>query len=522
MAGPSSDILIHLIDAACDDNAARPCLMFGDRTLSFAEVKEASCQIASGLVALGVSPGMRGAVLAPNDPRAFVVTLGIIRAGAIWFPINPRNSLDDNLALLGQVRCDFLAYHSSYAGAAARIKATLPALRGVICLDASDGPDPALHDWMAAQAPRDPGVPVGPTDIVSIPMTGGTTGLPKPVALSNRNFAAMLRGVAGLGGGPHPVNLAAAPMTHVGGRIVLTAMYRGGTSVILPGAEPQAILDAIPRYGVTEVFLPPTMIYALLEHPRVRDTDLRSLRRISYGAAPMSIEKLKQAIAVFGPVMAGGYGQTEAPMLISHLTPEEHFVGGALAPDERLRSVGRATAASQIAIMGKGGALLPAGEVGEIVVRGAFVSEGYFEDPGATAAMRSGGWHLTGDVGHLDEEGYLYIVDRKKDMIITGGFNVYSAEIERVISALPGVRDCLVIGVPDEKWGETIKALVVLRPGQAATERDLIEFCRSRMAHFKCPTSVELRDALSRTATGKLQKFKLREPYWAGRDRRVS
>ncbi len=521
MADQSSEILIELIDRACEENGARACFIFNERILTYAQVQEASRRIANGLIAMGLKPGMRGAVFSPNDPWAFVATLGLIRAGAIWAPINPRNSLDDNLTLLAQFGCDVLVYHSSFIDAARRIKTTLAPIKGSICLDTACDGDPALRDWLAPFSARDPGLSVKPTDIVAIPMTGGTTGAPKAVALSNRNFAAMLKGVSAINGGHHLVNLAAAPMTHVGGRIVLTVMYRGGTTVILTDVDPSAILDAIAKFRVSELFLPPTAIYALLDHPRVRATDFSSLQRFSYGSAPMSIEKLKQAIAVFGPVMTGGFGQTEAPMLISQLAPEDHFIDGKLAPDERLRSVGRATAASQLAIMGEDGGLLAANDIGEIVVKGAFVSEGYFENPAATAEVRRDGWHLTGDVGYLDKDGFLTIIDRKKDMIITGGFNVYSAEVERVISAIPGVRDCIVIGVPDEKWGEAVKAVVQLDSGAALDAAEILAVCRTRLGGVKAPKSVDFATDLPRNANGKVVKKIVRDAYWENAGRRI-
>jgi acyl-CoA synthetase (AMP-forming)/AMP-acid ligase II len=317
------------------------------------------------------------------------------------------------------------------------------------------------------------------------------------------------------------VNLAAAPMTHVGGRILFTVMYRGGTSVVLDGVDPEQIFDTIEQYGVTDLFLPPTAIYTLLDHPRVQTTDFSSLRSVAYGSAPMSIEKLKQALQTFGPVMVGGLGQTEAPMLISRLTSEDHFVDGAIAPDQRLRSVGRATPASEIAIMAEDGSLLPSGELGEIVVKGDFVSEGYFRNPAATAEVRRDGWHLTGDIGYLDEDGFLFIVDRKKDMIITGGFNVYSAEVERVISAIPGVRDCVVIGVPDEKWGEAVKAVVQPDNGKTLEAARIIAECRERLGPVKAPKSVDFVSDLPRNANAKVSKKEVRERYWADTGRRI-
>jgi acyl-CoA synthetase (AMP-forming)/AMP-acid ligase II len=403
---------------------------------------------------------------------------------------------------------------------ARELQEKLPAIGTVVALD--EGIDaPGLSTWAAQWSPEHLELHPDPLDIVSIPMTGGTTGVPKAVALSNRNFASILRGIAAINEPEPPVYLAAAPMTHVGGRLVLTIMYRGGVSIVLPQLEAQSILEAIPRYGITELFLPPTALYDLLAQTNVRRFDYSSLKRILYGAQPMSLAKLKQAIDVFGPVMAGGFGQTEAPLLITYFPPNEHFIDGKLAPDSRLRSVGRPTPVSEILVVDDDARPVPIGETGEVLVRGPFVSEGYFENEEATKEMRRDGWHMTGDVGYLDSDGYLYLVDRKKDMIITGGFNVYSAEVERVITALGGVRDCVVIGVPDEKWGEAVKAVVLPDPGADLDAAAIIAECKHRLGPVKTPKTVDFVDDLPRTAAGKVDKKQVRKKYWAGTGRAI-
>ncbi len=517
--------VISRLDEACERWPERACFVFRGQETSYRTVKERSIQAANRLLEAGFEKGMRGAVFSPNDPEAFIAALGVIRAGGIWLPINPRNSIADNRALLESFGCSFLFLHSAFAGHLDAIKASSPERLGSVCLDAAGASDPSMEAWLEGASMVDPGVPVGPRDIVTTPMTGGTTGLPKAVAISNRNLAAIMWWLEEKLGGYTPRNLAAAPMTHVGGRIVLTIMVRGGTSVILSEISPRGILEAIAEHRITDIFLPPTAIYALLAQPDLGDHDTSSLRHVFYGSAPMSIEKLKQAIEAFGPVMTGGFGQTEAPMSISFLMPEDHFVDGRidgeLAPDERLRSVGRATPVSTLGIMDDDGKILSAGEPGEIVVQGPFVSEGYFGNPEATAEVRRDGWHLTGDIGYLDEEGFLYIIDRKKDMIITGGFNVYSTEVERVISALPGVRDNVVIGVPDDKWGETVKAVVELDAEARLDAETIMGACKEQLGSVKAPKSVDFVDALPKNPNGKVLKKVVRERYWQETERRV-
>jgi acyl-CoA synthetase (AMP-forming)/AMP-acid ligase II len=318
-----------------------------------------------------------------------------------------------------------------------------------------------------------------------------------------------------------PVNLMAAPMTHTAGMAALPCTARGGTVIVLTKPDPALMLASIAKHRVTEIFLPPTVIYRLLDIPSIRQCDFSSLRYLLYGAAPMSVEKLKQAIDVFGPVMMGGYGQTEAPGTISFLRPEEHFVDGKLAPDERLSSVGRPSPMVRVEIFDDDSRPVAPGETGEICVRGDLVMKGYYKDPGKTAETIVDGWLHTGDVGHLDAEGYLHITDRKKDMIISGGFNVYPSEVEQVIWAHPAVQDCAVIGVPDDKWGEAVKAVVELNAGQAVTAEELIALCKDKLGSVKTPKSIDFIGALPRSTAGKVLKKELRKSYWAGKERKI-
>jgi acyl-CoA synthetase (AMP-forming)/AMP-acid ligase II len=286
--------------------------------------------------------------------------------------------------------------------------------------------------------------------------------------------------------------------------------------------DPALMLAAIPKHRVTELFLPPTVIYRLLDIPDLgRKVDFSSLKYFMYGAAPMSVEKLKLALEVIGPRMMGGYGQTEAPASISYLPPGEHFDGGQLASDERLASVGRPNPLIRVEIMNDANEILPQGATGEICVRGDLVMKGYYKAPEKTAETIVDGWLHTGDIGHLDAEGYLHITDRKKDMIISGGFNVYPSEVEQVIWSHPAVQDCAVIGVPDEQWGEAVKAVVELNAGQSVTAEELISLCKARLGSVKAPKSVDFVDSLPRSPVGKVLKKDLRARYWQDSNRRI-
>jgi len=360
--------------------------------------------------------------------------------------------------------------------------------------------------------------------LVGLVPTGGTTGPAKGVMVTSLSWGAMteLANQCLRCDGIDPVCLSAAPLSHAAGVVAFAMFSLGATNLVLPAFDAQAVLENIPKHRVTHMFLPPTALCALLAHPQMREFDYSSLRRLLIVAAPVSPNKLKQAVEVFGPCVCQSYGQTEAPMYMSWLDPATLAAAAAGDHPERLRSCGRATLAVRLAIMDDDGKLLPPEQVGEIVARGALVSSGYYNLPEATAEVRQHGWHHTGDVGYRDEDGFFYIVDRKKDMIITGGFNVFCGEVEACVMELPQVRDCAVIGVPDEKWGEAVKAIVALRLGESVTGEAVIAHCKARLGGVKAPKSVDFAVEIPKTPAAKTDKKALRKPYWVGIERSVN
>lgn len=506
---------LKVLEQAFLDHADRDCIRCGGARYSYADVDSESSRIANKLVDYGFKPGMKGAVYALNSPEGFIATIGIIRAGGTWIPVNPRNSAVDNVANMSQLECDVVFYQDAFADSVSKFSLQNDGRPIIVSLDTSRAGAPTLPGWLAGAGTIAPAVDINPDDLISIPLTGGTTGLAKGVMLSHANFCALDYNTrASMGDRKYPVWLCAAPMTHVGGRMALTSMSSGATFVILDQVDPQEVLHSIERESVTDLFLPPTAIYTLLEQQNIHEFDLSSLVKLGYGSAPMSTDKIKQALRVLGPVMVGGYGQTECPMAISCLSQEDHFVNGEIAPDKRLSSVGKATAISQLAILDEEGKSLPAGELGEIAVKGPMVSLGYYRSPEETAKIRLKGWHLTGDLGYLDEDGFLYISDRKKDLIITGGFNVYSAEVEQALMAMAEIRIAIVIGVPSDKWGEEVKALVQLEAGTRITAEQVVAYAKDRLGSVKAPKSVEFIENFPRTAIGKIDKKAIRAPYW--------
>ena len=520
--------IIDFFDRGWRINPKGAAYIQDDRRYSFDEIGELSCRIANGLLALGLPKETKGAVWAVNDVTAWTCTLGLWRANMCWIPVGARNSADENHYVLEAFDCEVLFFQKYFAPVVAALRPRLPKIKLWICIDDELPEFPgarSLASWVKDQPTTPPNVPVDLDDVVMLSATGGTTGMPKGVMNTHRSaqtFCAHFMIGCPYEGNDKPVNLAAAPMTHTAGLLSVPCTARGGTVVVVSRPDPEILLGAIPKYGVTEFFLPPTVIYRLLDIPDLGSkVNFSSLKYFMYGAAPMSVEKLKQAIQVIGPVMMGGYGQTEAPASISYLTPGEHFVDGKLASDERLSSVGRPNPLVRVEIMNDANQILPKGETGEICVRGDLVMKGYYQAPERTAETIVDGWLHTGDVGHLDAEGCLHITDRKKDMIISGGFNVYPSEVEQVIWSHPAVQDCAVIGVPDEKWGEAVKAVVELNAGQQVGAEELIALCKDRLGSVKAPKSVDFVDSLPRSPVGKVLKKDLRARYWQNTARKI-
>lgn len=500
-----------------------------DRTThySYREAQEASHKIARAMQACGLSGEERVAIFSPNDGRILLCMLGLMRAGGVWVPVNHRNALDANVQFLKYSETSWLFYHSSFQEQVRQLKAQAPSLKQFVCLDAENDGDPALESFVKLGVEGeevDWGDPRGNLErLVGLVPTGGTTGPAKGVMVTSLSWGTMVETANQClrCDDIEPVCLSTAPLSHAAGVVAFAMFPLAATNVIMPAFDALEVLQNIQHYRVTHIFLPPTALYAMLAHPRLREFDYSSLRRMLLAAAPVSPDKLKKAVEVFGPCVCQSYGQTEAPMYMTYLDTKTLAAATAGDHPERLRSCGKVTPAVRLAIMDDDGLLLPPHKTGEIVARGALVSAGYYHLPEATAEIRTFGWHHTGDVGYRDDDGFFYIVDRKKDMIITGGFNVYCAEVEACVMELPAVRECAVVGVPDEKWGEAVKAIVVLRDGESLEEEVVIAHCKTRLGGVKSPKSVEFWREIPKTPAAKTDKKAIRKPYWAGVDRAV-
>ena len=502
--------LVDYLDKGASLGADRPCLTMNGKTLSYADVQHHSYRVARALDRDGIRPGEHVAILSGNDPLAFASIFAISRAGCVWCPVNPRNEAAENAYVLDNFDCVALLFHSRFAPLVEELRHKLPKLRLLVCLDIDQPFAAALDVWLAD-------VDITPfraepiSDLAMLPATGGTTGNPKGVMLSNRNLETMT--ALTLIGYPfqgRPVYLAMAPLTHAAGVLAFPILCLGGEIVIMYQPDIGDFLKLVVVHRVTHTFLPPTLIYMLIDHPALPGADLSSFQCFWYGAAPISAARLAEALVKIGPVMAQLFGQTEAPMMISMMAPKDHFNPDGSIARERLKSAGRPGPLVEVAMIDDQGRHLPRGERGEIVVRSSLVMQGYYKNPVATAEATIDGWHRTGDIGFLDEENFLHIVDRAKDMIITGGFNVYSAEVEQALLTHPAIQDSAVFGLPDDKWGERVCAVVQLRAGQIVAVAEIIAHVKSLIGSVKAPKQLEIWDDLPRSKVGKVLKREIR------------
>ncbi|NEM05440.1 long-chain-fatty-acid--CoA ligase [Geodermatophilus normandii] len=489
------------------------------RSRTHAESVDRIARLAAALRQLGITDGERAAILSLNSDRYHEFLGATLWAGGVLVPVNIRWSVPEIADSLAEVDARVLVVDDVFAACVDGIRAAHSGLRHVV--HAGDGPTPdgmlAFEELVATHGPVED-ARRGGADLAGVFYTGGTTGRSKGVMLSHGNLlTSSMGGLASVHFPPGLVGLHSAPMFHlaafsnwVGATVV------GGTQVMIPVFDPVAVLTAVQEHGVTDVLLVPTMIQLVVDHPRVDEFDLTSVRLVLYGASPVSDALLGRAMkALPNARFVQAYGMTELAPAATVLTPEDHE-----DPRHR-RSVGRAAPHAEVRVVGPDDVELPRREVGEIVVRGGNVMLGYWDRPEETAEALRGGWMHTGDAGWMDDDGYLHLTDRLKDMIISGGENVYSVEVENVLAQHPAVATCAVIGVPDETWGERVHAVVVPAAGATVTLEQLHDFCADRLAGYKVPRSMETVDALPLSAAGKVLKRELREPYWAGQERSV-
>ncbi len=516
----------HLLTRAALRYGERPAWIAGDTRVTFCQAEARVNRLAHALLGLGARPGDRIGMLMPNCYQGLETILAPMKAGMAVVPMNMRLHPDEHAYMLDDAGARVLVYTEDFREHLASVRGRLRTVERFICLGAGAPGDLEFESLLAATPREDPpDVAIEPDAMAWLFYTSGTTGHPKGAMLTHRALLTMAQQFLILTPprGPDDVVLHAAAITHGSGCLLFHHLAAGAANAFpaTRSFDPPRIFEAIARTRATTMFLVPTMINTLLAAPERTRFDLSSLHTVIYGGAPMYVEHLEAALAAFGPVFAQIFGQGEAPMTMTLLPQAEHVTGGDPVARRRLASAGRETPAVRVRIVDEEDRPCPAGEMGEIVVRGDIVMKGYWNKPEATAEALRGGWLHTGDIGYMDEDSYLFITDRKKDMIISGGSNVYPREIEEVICTHPGVFEVAVIGVPDARWGEATKAMVVARPGVSLTEAEIVEHCRRHLASYKKPQSVEFLPALPKNAYGKVLKRELRDRFWAARDRKV-
>ncbi|MFM5885204.1 MAG: fatty acid--CoA ligase [Novosphingobium sp.] len=498
------------------DRPDRIAIEGDDFTLTYAELEEATTRVIHALHGMGVAKGDRIAWFGKNSATYFTLFYGAARAGIVMVPIGWRLAEPEAAFIIDNAEAKVLFLGDGFE-ACVQTLGKRPGLSH--CVTAEQARD------FIMTGPRGAFTASGPDEAILQLYTSGTTGNPKGAVLSNRNLFGLRK--AGMDAPPphslwdeDEAVLVAMPCAHIGGTgLGIVALAAGLPGVVLTEFDPVRVFDAVENRGVTRFFIVPAALQMLLNHPDCAKTDFSRIKYIMYGASPIPLELLRQCIAMFGAEFVQNYGMTETTGTICVLPPEDHTAEG----NPRMRSAGKPLPGVELIIRGPDGKEVPTGEIGEIVTRSSSNMLGYWKLPEATAStMDAGGWVATGDVGYKDADGYVYMYDRAKDMIITGGENVYPAEVESGIYGHPDVLEVAVIGVPDAKWGEAVKAVCVAKPGCSIDADSIIAWARERLAGFKVPKSVDVIDALPRNPSGKILRRALREPYWEGRERNIN
>ena len=517
--------LDEMVRQQANDRGEAIAFEFEGRVTTFAEFDRNTNRVANALNALGVRAGERIAYLGKNSDIFFELLLGAIKAKVVTAPINWRLAGPEVAFIVEDCKAPVLFVGPEFV---ALVRNILPQLRSVRTVITIEGGAPEWQDfaaWRDAQSDADPSIEVTPKDVALQLYTSGTTGKPKGAMLSHANFYSLVNtGTDAL----QPewnrwtaddVSLLAMPIFHIGGAgWGVMGLYQGARAVIARDFDPTKVLDFFEQSGITKLFMVPAAMQFVVRQPRARQMDFSRLKYMLYGASPIPAALLKECIDVFKCGFVQLYGMTETTGAIVALPPEDHIAGS-----ERMRSAGKAMPGVELAILDVDRNQLPPRQVGEIATRSGSNMVGYWNLPEATArTLDKDGWLRTGDAGFLDENGYLYIQDRIKDMIISGGENIYPAEVESAICDHPDVAEAAVIGVPDDKWGEAVKAIVAMKPGKTASATDIINFTRERIAGYKTPKSIDFVPALPRNPSGKILRRELRDPDWEGKDRQVN
>jgi len=504
-------------DRYAEARAEQAAIIFDDRVITYSELQLRANCVAGSLSALGLQARSRVAILTSNNGHFFEIWLGSALGRFVLAPINVRLAPPEVAYIVNDSLANVLIVDAPFQGLVESITSELKHVREIISLG-DHANWPSYSAWRDTHSRNRQQQPANPEETMMQMYTSGTTGFPKGVELNHSSMLACVRSMMGQDAWqPGEVTLVTAPLFHTAGCAWAScALQSGGTIVLLNEMTPAAILTAIEKHAVTQALLVPAVIQMVLQSEQCSKTDFSSLKRILYGGSPIPVPVLRQAVKTFRCDFEQGYGLTETVGPVAMLRPEDHL------DDSKMQSCGKAVPGMEIRVVNGEGQDCVTGDVGEIIVSGAQLMNGYWQRPDETKEAICDGWLCTGDAGYFDSDGYLYIYDRLKEMIVSGAENVYPAEVERVLSEFPGIAEVAVIGVPDPKWGEAVKAVIVQAPGTTLVEQDIIDYAGGHIARFKCPKSVDFVDSLPRNPAGKIMKKVLRAPYWEGHARSIS
>ncbi|MCB1686896.1 MAG: AMP-binding protein [Halioglobus sp.] len=514
--------MAHLLINGLNRYHDEPCLFLGDKVASYKDVRESTSQMVQALKSIGLGKGSRTAVISANRPEVLSNIAAMQLTGCVGTPLHPLGSLDDHAYVLEAAGVETLIFDASvFEELAGALKQRVPGLKNLL----SFGPSKIGTDYMALAATFTPqplvAPDIKPDDVSSVNFTGGTTGKPKGVMSTHSVTAAMTQIQMAEWEFPEEVRmLMATPLSHAAAAFFIPVLQKGGAFYVMQGFSPDGFFDMVEQHRITCTMLVPVMLYFLLDSPRSTTADMSSMETIFYGASPMSPTRLEEGIKKWGQIFYQFFGQSECPMVIANMRRKDHD----LSKPHRLSSCGRPTPWVHMSLRDPDGNEVAPGEAGEICIRGPLIMKGYKDMPEQTAEAFAGGWLHTGDVGKLDEDGFLYIVDRTKDMIVTGGFNVFPREVEDVLSTHEAVGQVVVIGVPDPQWGEAVKAVVVLKPGFEASDElvaSMQALVKKAKGSVQSPKSIDFVAGIPLTPVGKPDKKAVRAQYWSDSERGV-
>jgi len=492
--------------------------------LNYRELNERVNRLGNALLSLGLKKGDRVALLSPNRRQCVEGSYACYKTGLVTVPLNARLAMEELVYMLNNSESSALILGPEYIGEVERFRSEIKTVTHYISMLQTP---PSMIDYedILGSAPTDESkVEVEFADLADLAYTSGTSGRLKAAMITHRNKLCQARKFLFRDEEirKNAVMCHVAPITHASGGLILPFIMRGARNVLLRGFDIPLLLETIQKERVTHLLSVPTMLNFLMAHPDLNKYDLSSIKTIVYAASPMPVEKLKQALKIFGPVLMQGYGLTETTAGITSLSKEDHLFEGDPKKLKRLASAGIPGIECEVRVVNERGEDVKPGEMGEVIERGDDTMLGYWKDPELTAATLRNGWIYTKDIATVDEDGYIYLVDRKGDMIISGGFNIYPSEVEGVLYGHPAVFEAAVIGVPDDKWGESVKAVVVLKEGMTASEEDLINHCKQHLSSYKKPKSVDFVKELPKNAIDKVLKRKLKEKYWVGQEKMIN